>query len=241
MSVSNQTTRLGAGGAGEGESDSHVKAPDRSGPRPPPSGDPPGAPVAGILLTGGASRRMGTDKASMVIDGHPSALRIGALLGRVAAPVLEVGPGRSGLPAVQEDPDGEGPLVALAAGCAALRASGHSGAAVVVACDLPLVTEEALRFLVRYPGRASVVPVVGGRPQLLCARWSAADLDAASSLVAAGERACSALMLQSQAVVLDDHWWSAVAEARVFADVDAPEDLDRLGLSWRRGLPPPCR
>jgi molybdopterin-guanine dinucleotide biosynthesis protein A len=178
---------------------------------------------------------MGTDKASMVIDGRPSALRIGALLGRVAAPVVEVGPGRSGLPAVREDPGGEGPLVALAAGRTALRAAGHVGPTVVVACDLPLVTEEVLEFLARFPGGASVVPVVGGRPQPLCARWSADDLDAASSLVAAGERACAALIAQSRALVLDDEGWTAVAEARDFADVDVPGDLARLGLTWLQG------
>jgi molybdenum cofactor guanylyltransferase len=231
VSIGRQST----GSRAWGEGRAFLDTGGRDGRRSVSSGGPAVEPVAGMLLTGGASRRMGTDKASMVIDGHPSASRIGVLLSRVAAPVLEVGPGRSGLPAVREDGGGEGPLVALCAGRMALRAAGHAGPTVVVACDLPLVTEEVLEFLARYPGGASVVPVVGGRPQPLCARWSAADLDAASALVAAGERTCTALIAQSKAVVLDDDGWTAVAEARVFADVDVPEDLDRLGLTWHRG------
>lgn len=203
------------------------------------AGAPPCGPVAGMLLTGGASRRMGTDKASMVIDGRPNAERIAALLGRVASPVLEVGAGRSGLPAVQEDPIGQGPLAALAAGRAALRSAGHSGPAVVVACDLPLVTEELLEYLARFPGGSSVVPVVGGRAQPLCARWSAADLDTALSLAAAGERRCTSLIARSESIVFDEDGWTAVAEARSFADVDSPDDLDRLGLTWQPGVADP--
>nr|MDP9020189.1 NTP transferase domain-containing protein [Actinomycetota bacterium] len=58
--------------------------------------------VAGLLLTGGASRRMGRDKALLAVHGLPLAQRTAGVLAAVVAPVLEVGPGRSTLPAVQE-------------------------------------------------------------------------------------------------------------------------------------------
>ena len=50
-------------------------------------------PVAGLILTGGASRRMGFDKAKMVIEGEPIRQRLIGVLCEVASPVLEVGPG----------------------------------------------------------------------------------------------------------------------------------------------------
>ena len=76
--------------------------------------------MAGVLLTGGASRRMGTDKARLVVNGETLAARSARVLTAVCDPVVEVGPGVSGLPAVLEEPPGAGPLVALLAGVGAL-------------------------------------------------------------------------------------------------------------------------
>ena len=88
---------------------------------------------------------MGHDKATLVIDGEPSARRLGALLAGVVDPALEVGPQRSGLAAIAEEQPGEGPLAALAAGWSALARAGHDGSVVVLACDLPLVTSAFIR------------------------------------------------------------------------------------------------
>jgi hypothetical protein len=52
-----------------------------------------GGAVGGLLLTGGASRRMGSDKALLKVDGRRLVDRAAAVLGAVAAPVIEVGPG----------------------------------------------------------------------------------------------------------------------------------------------------
>src|SRR5579875_3747236 len=146
------------------------------------------APVAGVLLTGGSSRRMGTDKASLRFGGVSAAARLGRLLEAVADPCVEVGPGRSGLPAMREEPPGEGPLVAVGAASDWLAAHGAGGAALVLACDLPLVNRAVLERLAGWPGEATVIPFIGGRDQPLCARWSAADLQRARVLAAAGER-----------------------------------------------------
>jgi molybdopterin-guanine dinucleotide biosynthesis protein A len=144
--------------------------------------------AAGLLLTGGTSRRMGTDKALIEVAGERLADRAARVLGAVCSPVLEVGPGHSDLDAVREDPPGEGPLAAIAAGGTALRCSGHRGPAIVLAVDMPLVTEELLRFLEGWPGEATVVPFVGGEPQPVCARYSGEALLRADEAVRAGER-----------------------------------------------------
>lgn len=186
---------------------------------------------AGILLTGGASRRLSTDKASLLVHGERLADRQARLLREVCAPCVEVGPGASGLTAVREDPTGAGPLAAVAAGAAALRRQGHGGGALVVAVDLPLLTSAVLRFLADFPGGGSVVPFVAGRAQPLCARYSGGALDAAARLTSAGERSMGALL----AAVDDLQWagprmWGSVAPPEAFADVDTPEDAERLGV-----------
>lgn len=198
----------------------------------PPSGPVPG--TAGILLTGGLSRRMGSDKASLRIDGQVSAQRLGTLLSAVSVPAIEVGACRSPLPSVREVEAGGGPLVALAAGWAVLGGLGHSGPVLVLACDLPLVDEALVRLLATWPAGTSVVPVVEGRPQPLCARFSSQTLSAAPSLVAEGHRSLRSLLEVGPVLWLEEPQWGPVASRRSFTDVDRPDDLDALGLAWSR-------
>src|ERR1700736_1061525 len=88
--------------------------------------DRPGRPAA-LLLTGGTSRRMGRDKATLPVNGTPLAERTATLLAQVADPVVEVGPGWTGLVAVREEPAGQGPLAAMAAGWAYLSGAAGGG------------------------------------------------------------------------------------------------------------------
>ncbi len=188
--------------------------------------------VAGILLTGGTSGRMGFDKTSFRIDGVPCAQRIARVMCEVLDPVIEVGPGRSGLPAVLEHPKGSGPLAALSAGFAELcRKSPRERAAVVVAGDLAFVTEVALRMLADWnPQDRSIVPVVNGRAQPLCARWSVADLRHAEGLVAGGHRSMQRLLSRPGVVMVDESKWPDGVDSRAFSDIDTPDDLERFGL-----------
>ena len=187
--------------------------------------------AAGLLLTGGASRRLGQDKGALMLDGAGESLahRTARLLSEVAAPVLEVGPGRSGLPAVLEDPPGAGPLVALAAGARRLRAEGWTGPTVVLATDLPLLTREFLGWLAAYPTTRSVIPVVDGQPQTLCARYAPSDLDAGRG---AGRSGPASAPGPAGAHRRPARRAGAVGTGRrtaeVLLDIDTPVDLARL-------------
>lgn len=191
--------------------------------------------VAGLLLTGGRSRRLGVDKANLVVDGTTLADRNGRMLGEVCDPALEVGGGHSALPALREEPPGSGPLAALAAGGDALAARGHRGAAVLLAVDLPAMTTACLELLRDWPGEPTVVPVLDGRPQLVCARYGADALVAAASLVAGGVRSLQALLDVVDHDAVEERVWSAVVDPGVFADLDTPDDAVRLGVELVTG------
>ena len=192
---------------------------------------PPG-PVAGLLLTGGASRRMGADKALLEVDGQRLVDRAAAALRAVADPVLEVGPGFSALPAVREDPPGTGPLAAVATGAAALRAAGHDGPVIVLAVDMPFVTVELLRLLASRAGPATAVPRDGGHPQVLCARYGPDALAAVDRLLATGgvslRKLLEAMDARGEVGWIQPEEWRPVAGAEALADVDTPDDLRRL-------------
>lgn len=181
--------------------------------------------VAGLLLTGGASRRMGTDKARLLVDGRSLAERAASVLSEVADPVIEVGPGHSGLPAVREDPPGSGPLAALGAGWAALSAAGHHGAVVVLAVDMPFVTPPLLRLLALRSGPPTAVPRCEGRPQPLCARFGAEAMERIAGLLASGERSLRALLAVVEVGWVEREEWEPVAGPDAFVDLDEPADL----------------
>jgi molybdopterin-guanine dinucleotide biosynthesis protein A len=174
---------------------------------------------------------MGQDKSRLIVDGSTLAVRTAALLKLVVETAIEVGPGVSGLPSTREQPPGEGPLAAIAEGWRTLRARGHTGSALVIACDLPLLSEQLLRFLVEWESPGSVVPMVRGRAQPLCAKWGRQDLDDAGQLFSDGARSLHHLITGPDVVLLDESAWQQVASEEQFSDVDSPADLHRLGLT----------
>lgn len=182
--------------------------------------------VAGLLLTGGAGRRMGEDKALLTLGGARLADRAAEALGAVCRPCLEVGPGRSPLPSVREVPPGSGPLAAVAAGWRALSMEhGHAGAVIVLAVDMPFVTPMLLELLARVPGSDAVVPVAGGRFQPLCARYTPRALAVAETLGREGERSMRALLDAVEVTPLHQWVWEPVAGPGALADLDTPADL----------------
>jgi molybdopterin-guanine dinucleotide biosynthesis protein A len=97
-----------------------------------------------MILTGGASSRMGADKAALDWGGLRAVDRAAALARAAGAEVvLTVGARSYGLPLVAEAPAGAGPAVAVAAGCAALAAQGCDRV-LVLAVDAPTIRPEDL-------------------------------------------------------------------------------------------------
>jgi len=103
----------------------------------------------GVVLAGGGGRRMGADKAALVLGGEPLLRRVVARLRAALPRVLVVGPERMGalVPGVRVAPDrvpGAGPLGGLAT---ALREI-DTPYAFVVACDMPFIAPPLVRAMV---------------------------------------------------------------------------------------------
>ncbi len=140
--------------------------------------------------------------------------------------MLEVGPGVSGLPSVREDPPGGGPLAALVTGAEALDVA----PLLLLAVDLPFVSQALLALIAGWPGDGSVIPVVGGRPQHVSARYGRDAIEEARARYAAGESSLRWVRSLSGAVELDEESMGELLLDRSFADLDEPADLDRWGL-----------
>jgi molybdopterin-guanine dinucleotide biosynthesis protein A len=188
--------------------------------------------VAAAVLAGGASRRMGRDKATMPVGGTPLAAWALAAAARVADPVVLVAP--AGHPARElgaalvTDP-GHGPLAALAAALESLDA-GH---VLVLAGDHPGLKVELLAHLVGLRGRAEAVACRrDGRLEPLVAVYQRRPaLAAASARLAAGDRSLRGLLAALSTLVVEEAEWRRLdPDGRSFADLDDPAAV----TAWRR-------
>lgn len=133
-------------------------------------------PPAGAVLTGGASRRMGTDKALLEIDGRPMASVVAdALRSAGCDPIWFQGGDRDRLASlgleVRPDAAPDGRRVGPVRAVATALATASSRTLVVAACDLPCLTGEVVRALVAASEDrdAVAVAVAEGRRHLVSA------------------------------------------------------------------------
>jgi len=175
---------------------------------------------------------MGSDKSLLLVDGEALAARIGRLVASVADPVMEVGPGRTGLSTVAERVPGGGPFLAVLDGWEVLERSVRHPV-VVVACDLPLLDQAFLVWLATYGSDRSVLPLLAGEPQPLCARWCPEDLDRMTVLAARGARSFRHVYDQLDVETPSAEAWQEVGLPDGPDDLDTPEDIRRLGLGGR--------
>jgi molybdopterin-guanine dinucleotide biosynthesis protein A len=202
--------------------------------------EPQVAVVAAAVLAGGASRRMGRDKATMPVGGSPLAVRVLAAaavvlvapVGHRARALVAAEGGAGGVTAgVVTDP-GDGPLAALAAALAALDA-GH---VLVLAGDHPGLRVELLAHLVSLRGRAEAVACRrGGRLEPLVAVYQRGPvLAAARARLGGGDRSLRGLLAALRTLVVEEPEWRGLdPDGSSFADLDDPADVD----AWGRGRP----
>lgn len=187
------------------------------------------APLAAVVLAGGASRRMGRDKATLPYRGSTLVEHVVSVVKQCCSPVFVVAAPGQRLPGVdaevlRDDVRGLGPLVATGRG---LRAAAQAGArwAFVCAVDMPFLDVALIDTLVASATsiRCDVVLPWDGRDHYLAGLYSTALVARADALVAAGERRMSALVdsADAQRLVLDD--------GRALTNVNATADLPVSG------------
>lgn len=154
------------------------------------------ADLSGVVLAGGESRRMGTNKAFFEVDGSPMIARVVAALRQACSEVIvvakETGP-YAGLGArvVTDTTPFQAPLVGV---CSGLREV-TTPWAFVAACDLPYLAPEAIRLLALMArGHDAAVPFVDGVWHPLHAVYSTESGLALEAQLAAGVRRMTAAL-----------------------------------------------
>lgn len=190
--------------------------------------------LAGVTLAGGASLRMGRDKATLPFpgtDGSDSTTmveRVVGVLSQRCDPVLVMAAQGQPLPelsarVIRDELRGLGPLPATGRG---LRAAAEAGArfAFVCAVDMPFLTVELIDDLTRRAVEtgAEVVLPWDGQDHYLAAVYRTDLADRVDALVAAGERKMRAFVDASDAQRI------VTTDSRSLTNVNTADELRAL-------------
>lgn len=190
--------------------------------------------VAGYILAGGDSSRMGSDKGSLEIGGVPLVVRMAQLLGPVVskrAGVTVIAPAgrydKTGLPVVSDDRLGMGPLGGIAT---ALRLSPCPWC-IIVGCDMPYLSIAWLSFLM---GRAVasnadiVLPEGPNGPEPLCAMYhKRCEAFFATALAKGTRKVTEAFAGREVETVAPGEWQAYNPHGLLFHSVNTPEDFEQ--------------
>jgi len=186
--------------------------------------------VSGIVLAGGASVRLGQDKALVEVAGQTLVERVVDVLRSLVDEIVLVTPSPErlawlGLPAVNDIYPGIGTLGGLHAGLAAIE----NPYGLVVGCDMPFLNRDLLAYMISQAGDAEVIiPRVGRFYEPLHALYARSILPVLEEGIIAGQRrirqACAGLRTRYICETEIDRY---DPQHLSFFNVNTPDDLKR--------------
>lgn len=187
----------------------------------------PESQVMGVVLAGGASRRMGHDKAALTLDGETLLARAVRLVRAALGDAMVIGPAERAalVPGVRLVPDaqpGQGPLGAIATALAAIQ----QPYCFVVACDMPFIQPALVAYLASLaPGYDAVVPRTARGTEQVHAVYGQGCRAAITTQLAAGERAIVSLYgVVRTRYVAPDEWAAYDLDGTSFRNINTPND-----------------
>jgi molybdenum cofactor guanylyltransferase len=186
--------------------------------------------IAGFILAGGESTRMGRSKAALELEGVPMLLRTARLVETVAETPAVVGnvtgTDSFGLAIIVDNWPGMGPLGGIAT---ALRTSSNPWN-LIVACDLPYLTTAWLEFLVARALASqadAVVPTNTRGAEPLCAMYHKRCEASIRAALERGVRKVTDGLLDVLVELIDPFEWKAFdSEGLLFKNMNSPEDYE---------------
>jgi molybdopterin-guanine dinucleotide biosynthesis protein A len=195
--------------------------------------------IGSFILAGGASTRMGRDKALLELAGETLLARTLHLLDRCRLQATIVGdPGRfaglaSRAPIIPDDAPGLGPLGGIATALRHTRKPWN----LIVGCDLPFLTDDWIRYLIGRATRAHkdaesrfdiVIPQNQGGPEPLCAMYHQRCVVAISEALSRGTRKVTAAFAGLRLdTILPEEWKAFDSGGLLFKNMNSPADYQR--------------
>jgi molybdenum cofactor guanylyltransferase len=183
------------------------------------------SPVYGLILAGGSSRRMNLDKAALTYQGKTQLDRAFELASRHVTQVFvsvradqTLDPTRAQRPMIVDSVAGEGPIAGIRSALAAYP----KVAWLVLACDLPFLSDAALDYLLRRRDATALATAYtsthDGLPEPLCAIWEPSAAEALADYQAGGGHCPRKFLIRHGARLLEPQ------DTRALDNVNTPEE-----------------
>ena len=192
--------------------------------------------LSGLVLAGGSSSRMQRDKAALEYQGQSQLTRAARLLQRhvrqvfvSVRPTQAQDPLRNAWPMIIDTVEGEGPIVGIRSALAA-----HGDVAwLVIACDLPFLSDATLEHLIanRQPGALATAfrSAHDGLPEPLCAIWEHAAAAPLAAYKATGGCCPRKFLIRNEAPLID------AVDAHALDNINTPQEYEQARSSLLPG------
>jgi molybdopterin-guanine dinucleotide biosynthesis protein A len=185
-----------------------------------------------VLLAGGASRRMGRDKATLYWKGASLLVHQAGILRQTGAQQLLVS-GRTeqisleGFTLVTDIEAGAGPAAALAD----TWRETNSPVLIALAIDSPRIPAEYLRelALAALQQERSIIPMLAGRYEPLAAAWHRSCVSEFFGSAGRSLQSICGMLAKANLITVRE---VSDGEAQLFDNINTPDDYERLG-GWR--------
>jgi molybdopterin-guanine dinucleotide biosynthesis protein A len=196
------------------------------------------AAIYGLILAGGSSSRMHRDKASLQYRGKTQLDRTVELARRHVSKVFvsvradqTLDPARAQYPMIVDSVDGQGPIIGIRSALAA-----HPKAAwLVLACDLPFLSDAAVEALLQARDTKTLATAYSsahdGLPEPLCAIWESAAAPVLADYQAGGGKCPRKFLIRHGARLLDP------VDPRALDNVNTPEEYAEATATLEKSAP----
>lgn len=97
-----------------------------------------------------------------------------------------------------------------------------------IACDMPFVRAEMVRYIIEHRAKEATVPVIGGRPEPLLAVYTRAAAERMRGLIHEGSTSIAQMLPRMDVRYIEDEELRAIdPEGESFLNINTPEDYDR--------------
>ena len=183
------------------------------------------SPIYGLVLAGGSSTRMRRDKAALPYRGRTQLDRAFELAARHCGEVFVsvrasqvTEPSRAAHPMLVDSAAGEGPIV----GIRSAMATFPQVAWLVIACDLPFLSDAVLEHLIRHRDPGSMATAFSSAhdnlPEPLCALWEPAAGSALAEYQAAGGKCPRKFLMRNRVNLIEP------LDKRALDNVNTPDE-----------------
>lgn len=193
--------------------------------------------MIGVVLSGGENRRIPVLKGFLTVEGKPIIKRSISILSRIFDRVVISTnmPEKYfcfGLPLIGDIKKDKGPM----AGILSVLAATGEDSLFVVACDMPFINEDLIRYMVdRYKGTVrgvvdAVIPVFGGGNQPLFGIYTRGVIKTMEKMIRNEQRSLSGMLTDLQVrYVTENEIKDVDPRGESFVSINTVEDYKRIG------------